>query len=153
MAYTSYKNKIYAGNAKRTGENPLIVEGVVAGQTIAPGSAVNVTGGTALLSTGNNVDYDGQVADRVLATEGGDITTVIQPGEHIRVIQPLSGDYVNLLFEAGQNIESGRVASASDTVSGKHIIASSGGGVRKLFKTDETLGILAEDTLVRCIKL
>ena len=28
MAYTSYKNKIYACNAKKTGENPLIVEGI-----------------------------------------------------------------------------------------------------------------------------
>jgi hypothetical protein len=150
MAYTSYKNKIYAGNAKKTGENPLIVEGIPT-VDIAPGSAVTVINGTVSLAAGNNVDYTGLVADRVPSTLGGEITTLNAANETMKVIEPVSGDYVNLLFEAGQNVESGRVASASDTTPGKHIIASSGGGVRKLFKTDETLGVLAEDTLVRCI--
>lgn len=152
MAYTSYKHKIYAGNAKRTGENALYSEGVTS-QAITPGSAVTVIGGAISLAEGDNINYNGAVLDRIPTTEGGEVTTVVGAGESARAIDPLSGDYVNLLFAAGQNVDKGLAVSASDTVPGKHIIASTGIGVRGLFKTDETLGVLAEDTLVRCIKL
>jgi hypothetical protein len=152
MAYTSYKNKIYAGNAKRTGANPLITEGAAFG-LVYPGTAVKVNGTQVTLAIDTSVGYTGQIADRALQTT--DAKSVNDPhldGDSIRVIDTVDADYVNVIVKVGEFIEKGKPLTVSD-VPGEFAVATLSTD-KVIFVADESYGVVENsNTLIRALRV
>ncbi len=151
MGQFNFKNRIFAGPADGANCKPLLGEGKVAVESLIPGLAVTLKDGVVRAALDNNVDYVGAVTKEPASSRGGNVDSTLEVGELVEVIQPRSGDYLNILVDGGENIVEGTAIAASDTTAGLHMAVSSAvGDATARFVADETVGVLPFSTLVRC---
>ena len=109
MAY----NVIWVGPADGANHKPLTIEGT-AGGAILPGSLAAVDGNAITSSTADGTKQ----ADLVIAREigeqyGASVTTQWATGNNVICVRPRSGEFFNVVVEAGQTITRGTALTAN----------------------------------------
>ena len=131
------KRKIYLGPVDSGVNGPLIVEGLAV-DAFTPGELLEQT--SAGLATSNNAatvfNSECLVASEISESEGGTISTAYTIGDTAEAIAVRSGEFVNVVVAASQNITSKGVALSSNGL-GRLKIALTDGTEQVLFYSDE----------------
>jgi hypothetical protein len=131
------KRKIYLGPIDSGLNGPLLVEGLAV-DAFTPGTLLKQT--AAGLATSNLTDastaQECLVACEIPESEGGDITTAYTVGDTAEAVAVRSGEFVNAIVAASQNITSKGTALASNGAGALKIAAVDGTDV-VLFFSDE----------------
>ena len=146
------KRKIWLGPLDNGVNGPLLVEGLAV-DAFTPGELLEQT--SAGLATSNNAatvfNSECLVASEISEAEGGDITTAVTIGDTAEAIAVRSGEFVNVMVAASQNITSKGTALASNG-SGLLSIAATDGTAQILFYSDEIVNTGGAAALVQCRK-
>lgn len=131
------KRKIYLGPIDSGVNGPLIVEGLAV-DAFTPGELLEQTASG--LATSNNAatvfNSECLVATEIPESEGGTISTAYTIGDTAEAVAVRSGEFVNVVVAAGQNITSKGVALSSNG-DGTLKIAATDGTEQVLFYSDE----------------
>lgn len=142
------KRKIYLGPVDSGVNGPLIVEGLAV-DAFTPGDLLEQT--SAGLATSNNAatvfNSECLVASEISESEGGTISTAYTIGDTAEAIAVRSGEFVNVVVAASQNITSKGVALSSNGL-GRLKIALTDGTEQVLFYSDEIVNTGASAALV-----
>ena len=142
------KRKIYLGPVDSGVNGPLIVEGLAV-DAFTPGELLEQTASG--LATSNNAatvfNSECLVASEIPESEGGSITTAYTIGDTAEAVAVRSGEFVNVVVAAAQNITSKGVALSSNG-DGTLKIALTNGTEQVLFYSDEIVNTGGAATLV-----
>ena len=142
------KRKIYLGPVDSGVNGPLIVEGLAV-DAFTAGELLEQTASG--LATSNNAatvfNSECLVASEIPESEGGSITTAYTIGDTAEAIAVRSGEFVNVVVAAAQNITSKGVALSSNG-DGKLKIALTNGTEQVLFYSDEIVNTGGSAALV-----
>ena len=131
------KRKIYLGPIDNGVNGPLIVEGLAV-DAFTPGELLEQTASG--LATSNNAatvfNSECLVATEIPESEGGTISTAYTIGDTAEAVAVRSGEFVNVVVAAAQNITSKGVALSSNG-DGTLKIALTNGTEQVLFYSDE----------------
>jgi hypothetical protein len=131
------KRKIYLGPVDSGVNGPLIVEGLAV-DAFTPGELLEQT--SAGLATSNNAatvfNSECLIAAEIPESEGGTISTPYTVGDTAKAIAVRSGEFVNVVVAAAQNITSKGVA-----------LSSNGDGTLKIAVVPATVGATSEQIL------
>ena len=146
------KRKIWLGPLDNGVNGPLLVEGLAV-DAFTPGELLEQT--SAGLATSNNAatvfNSECLVASEISEAEGGDITTAVTIGDTAEAIAVRSGEFVNVMVAASQNITTKGTGLASNG-SGLLAIAATDGTEQILFYSDEIVNTGGAAALVQVRK-